>query len=86
MICRLSKKLIPMVEKPLQEAVSADILLFFFFSHAHSQSHTEHLINLGMEQWKCFPDELCKYDLIPWETLNGFNHNRICRGVCARLQ
>lgn len=72
-----------MAEKSLQEAISADILLFF--SHAHFQSHTQYLINLGMEQWKCFPDELCKYDLIPWETLNGFHHNRICRApfVCA---
>lgn len=40
MICGLSKnpkKLIPMAEKSLQEAVSADILLFF---HMHIFSHT----------------------------------------------
>lgn len=33
------KKLIPMAEKSLQEAINADILLFFFF-HMHIFSHT----------------------------------------------
>lgn len=52
-----------MAETFLQEAKSAYNLLSH--AHTHFQSHTEYLINLGMEQWKCFPDELCKYDLIP---------------------
>lgn len=37
-IKKKQKKLIPMAEKSLQEAISADILLFFF--HMHIFSHT----------------------------------------------
>lgn len=35
-------------------------LFFLTHTHTHLHWHTGYLINLGMEQWKCFPGKLCK--------------------------